>query len=394
MILREGMKHKASWRVRLALLAVAAAVMPIALIAGTTKSGKDAPHCEGGDEPKTEVMEKVAEPREDETNPPGPKRRLMRYDGKDFTWWQQELHTELKAELRVEALKAMGAFGANGYGEEAAAAILRVMKVHDIASTYPDEQMVCQAADFALRKIGASATKSLIPAVKSKDKNTRRFAALMLRRFPPSKDALPALIAATKDVDPGVRLYAVPALEKYGAEAVPALIASLRDTEYDVSFSAAVVLATMGQSVKGVVPKLIAAREQICIARKNALEALRGMRPQPDPEIVIPTLIERLADEDRDVQEIAIAYVRDIGPRARQAVPALIKAFSKVYRDNRVLVVEALGEIGPEAKAAIPLIREAATQDSDKDLRKAASHRDREDHEMNVPSNADRCDPV
>ena len=31
---------------------------------------------------------------------------------------------------RVEALKAMGAFGANGYGEEAAVEILRVMKFY------------------------------------------------------------------------------------------------------------------------------------------------------------------------------------------------------------------------------------------------------------------------
>jgi len=233
--------------------------------------------------------------------------------------------------------------------------------------------MVCQAADFALQRIGAPATKPLIPALKSKDKNTRRFAALMLRRFPPSKDALPVLIAATKDGDPGVRLYAVPALEKYGAEAVPALTESLRDKEFEVRYSAARVLATMGQGVKGVVPALVAAtKDQSGLARKGALEALRGMHPQPDPEIVMPTLIERLEDEDRDVREVAILYVKNIGRRSKQAVPALIEAFSKLDRVDRVLVVQALGEIGPEAKAAIPLIKEAATHDSDETLRKAA----------------------
>lgn len=389
MILQEGLKHKASWRVRIALLAVAAAVLPIALLAGTTKSGEDAPNCEGGDAPAAEkIVEwfdapapasaatsaealRAAELRKDETSPSGLKRRLMRYDGKDFAWWQQELHTELKAELRVEALQAMGAFGANGYGEEAAAEILRVMKVHDVRSGVKDEQTVCFAAELAVQKIGASATKSLIAALKSKHKNTRRFAALMLHRFPPIKEALPALIAATKDDDPGVRLYAVEALEKYGAEAVPALTKSLRDKELEVRYSAAHVLGSMGQGTKGAVPALISAtKDEHRFVRKNALEALCRIRPAP--EVVLPILIERLEDEDQTVQQTAINGLEQMGPRAKQAVPALIKAFSKVDRGDRFLVVRALGEIGPEAKDALPLIKEAAVRDSDEALRKAA----------------------
>ena len=57
---------------------------------------------------------------------------LLRYDGKSFAEWKNEWKTELKPERRAEAIKAFAAFGASGYGEEAASAIIEVMRTMEM----------------------------------------------------------------------------------------------------------------------------------------------------------------------------------------------------------------------------------------------------------------------
>jgi beta-lactamase regulating signal transducer with metallopeptidase domain/thiol-disulfide isomerase/thioredoxin len=58
-------------------------------------------------------------------------RSKLRYEGKSFEEWRDAWQTELSTAKRLEAVKALTAFGANGYGEEAAAAILDIVDQYD-----------------------------------------------------------------------------------------------------------------------------------------------------------------------------------------------------------------------------------------------------------------------
>src|SRR5262249_34697497 len=60
-----------------------------------------------------------------------PAREELRYDGKDFEQWRRLLLTELKPERRIEAIRAMSAFGANGYARDAAAAVIEVLRAYE-----------------------------------------------------------------------------------------------------------------------------------------------------------------------------------------------------------------------------------------------------------------------
>ena len=55
----------------------------------------------------------------------------IRYDGKTFHEWRDAWQTELSTEKRMEAVKALAAFGRAGYGKEAAEAILDVAGQYD-----------------------------------------------------------------------------------------------------------------------------------------------------------------------------------------------------------------------------------------------------------------------
>lgn len=57
--------------------------------------------------------------------------QTLRYDGKPFEEWRNVWKTELSTEKRIEAVKALDAFGRAGYGQEAAAAILDVAGEYD-----------------------------------------------------------------------------------------------------------------------------------------------------------------------------------------------------------------------------------------------------------------------
>src|SRR5262249_39992258 len=55
----------------------------------------------------------------------------LRYDGKTFDEWHRAWQTELSTDKRMQAVKALAAFGAHGYGKEAADAILDVAGEYD-----------------------------------------------------------------------------------------------------------------------------------------------------------------------------------------------------------------------------------------------------------------------
>jgi hypothetical protein len=57
----------------------------------------------------------------------------LRYNGKSFDEWRNSWQTELSHEKRIEAVRALAAFGANGFGKEASQAILDVAGEYDFS---------------------------------------------------------------------------------------------------------------------------------------------------------------------------------------------------------------------------------------------------------------------
>ena len=106
------------------------------------------------------AQEKKAEARED-----------LRYDDKPFTYWEKFSLTELKSERRIDAVRAMAAFGTRGYAKEAPAVIVEPLKEYDnneeaklafVAEKPTPDQRVLQEAARAFRMIGPGASTQVL----------------------------------------------------------------------------------------------------------------------------------------------------------------------------------------------------------------------------------------
>src|SRR5262249_29174077 len=91
------------------------------------------------------------------------KKEDLRYDGKPFSYWRHYWPTEQKLEGRIDSLRAMPAFGTNGYAEEATAAIIELISEYrDVEFLFlseggtRDEQLLWEALK-ATAKIGPDA---------------------------------------------------------------------------------------------------------------------------------------------------------------------------------------------------------------------------------------------
>src|SRR5262249_3022066 len=85
-----------------------------------------------------------------------PPREALRYAGKSFEEWRTALLTELSPDVRAQGIKAITAFGKNGYGKEAAAVIVEVMRDYEIQDGN-DDQKVIDAAALGIVRIGDNA---------------------------------------------------------------------------------------------------------------------------------------------------------------------------------------------------------------------------------------------
>lgn len=64
----------------------------------------------------------------------------FRYDGKPFSFWSKYLQTELKAENRIDAVRAMAAFGVRGYGKEAAEVLVKLIPEYPLIRQLPTRE--------------------------------------------------------------------------------------------------------------------------------------------------------------------------------------------------------------------------------------------------------------
>jgi HEAT repeat protein len=312
---------------------------------------------------------------------PAVKKEHLRYGGKSFDEWRTVLLTDLKPEVRVEAINALSAFGPNGYANEAIAAILKVMRTYqEMTGRDPDAFKVSDAGVSGSVRIGAAALPALVSELQHGKRNGRQFAVLALQGLGQGepKAVLPVLAKALQDSDVEVRRLAALAIRQLETEgtSVPALAKFLTNEheDPDTRSIALEVFLNLGAKAKAAVPALLAAAKDRNVAiRQRTLDALAAIKPEP--ATIVPVLTMALADKDQQVRRSAARMVETLGASAKEAVPALIAALKNAHDPNeRLGLINALGAIGPAADESIPVLTGLLASDDpriDQQLRQA-----------------------
>jgi HEAT repeat protein len=310
----------------------------------------------------------------------------LRYGGKTFNEWRDVLMTDLKPEVRVEAIKAIGAFGLDGYAAEAIAAILDVMKKYDASASREGQDKVMEAAASTLSEIGTKALLALAAELKSKSVNERRIAAYTLSRMswwsrPSLRERQPLFLQGLWDDDRMVRNWTLEGIspgnakqlriqelgEKEKQLMVSGLTEALKD-KFDMNRErAAFVLAWLGPDAKSAVPALISLIKESKLTPKpgpgGGKKGGKGIKGGQGggggfggggfnfgPEV-------QQTNYDPIVQ--AVKTLGQIGPDAKEAVPALLDVLkAEVTLDMCRQAIISLGHIGPNAMEAVPTLLE------------------------------------
>ncbi|MFK0734984.1 MAG: sister chromatid cohesion protein PDS5, partial [Gloeotrichia echinulata HAB0833] len=204
-------------------------------------------------------------------------------------------------------------------GEEAVPTLIKALKD-------PDKRVrsgACNALgriyqqDSASSKVSA-VVSNLIVALKDSEVQVRRSAAFALSQMPlstlvaESKTITPGIIAALKDQDRDVRIFAVLTLRSRSfadesSLAVPELISALKDPDMDVRNLAAFALSNVNA-----VPALIKAlQDPNKDVRLQVIDILPGLYPKQ--EQILPYLRDALKDPDQDVRHHAAITLALIG---------------------------------------------------------------------------------
>lgn len=185
-------------------------------------------------------------------------------------------------------------------------------------------------------------TQELIKDLKDKNPKVRIGAAEDLGRLASvkladAKSALPALRAAQKDADPGVRKAVLEALGQIEEPKsyTPLLIDTLKkEKDPGVLVTATSALVQLTPPPKSALPALTEAHKAALAAQKDTT----------DPQRLRATLLNAIAKLDPDPKKLVPVYI-DVLKRERN-VPIKLQT------------VTALGQIGPPAKGAIPALLE------------------------------------
>jgi hypothetical protein len=207
------------------------------------------------------------------------KREQIRFDGRTFEQWRVDLLTDLSAERRVKALKALRAFAANGYATEAAAAVVELMGAYDVGKRWmnndstenEDLEKIISAAARVLDVVGDAANPELLRALQAGQRNRVRY-------------VLDRLEDRERDIE-----FAVAALDKLATDKDE----KLRERVF-------VVLAAHGQTkgVAEVFARHLKEDDQLC--------ALKRVPSRMDISLLVPTIDRLASDKRKEIRETAI----------------------------------------------------------------------------------------
>jgi RNA polymerase sigma factor (sigma-70 family) len=346
-----------------------------------------------------------------------PRKEKLRYDGKTFEYWRDFLSDELKPERRVEAMRAMGAFGASAYPKEASTVILKLMREYRGQDIYmglvhtdwsPDQKVIHEAA-MALAKIGPAAAPVMLEDLSSED--IRAFVAGVFQsHVPVPESSVPRLTKLIRTGSKGVRETAAvilynghgwspewrwqTVLPEAKEDEIKGLVRALsalvkQDARgggqaTEARTAAAGLLGLLGsrarEAAPGLVKALLTIRQQgrpddftqdtqYALKIIGALEEIR-----PGKEQIVAALASILADKDINwnVQHASFQLLRKIETNFEDLVPALTTYMELLLltRQNAALpnlpqftpkgevegIAALLETAGPKAKAAMPIL--------------------------------------
>jgi RNA polymerase sigma factor (sigma-70 family) len=334
----------------LVLFAVAGSGAGLVALRGTAQEQETAPQNLGKAEQPAQAVRR-------------PSKEALRYGGKSFDEWRTVLLTDLKPEMRAEALKALGAFGANGYGREATAIIVETVRGYGPYPGDADTAKVVEGSHSGLSKIGTEAVPVLVEELKNGEKNGRLFALSSLSWIGSrAKEAVPAVKEALKDKDHAIRYEAIKALYSIDLDGNVSVFAdAVADDAVEIRNFTLNLMRSHGAIAKVAMPRLliVAVKDSEPNIRNMALDILLGLKP--DTKTAVPTLREVLKDKSQGIRQTAVRALANLGPEAKEAVPDLVAALKNTQDyGEREQIIYALGSIGPEAKAAIPALLEIA----------------------------------
>ncbi|HEY7056108.1 MAG TPA: HEAT repeat domain-containing protein [Vicinamibacterales bacterium] len=186
--------------------------------------------------------------------------------------------------------------------------------------------------------------------------------------------AIPIIQRTLQDnsANPARRKAALKAAALLGVRAIdvlPDVAALLAQPEY--APEAGLALSFMGSAAVG--PLRDALTSDQTIVRREALRSLGKLRERAslDPQLVMPALLNALADPEPSVREVAVTYLGIVRDDPAREVPGLIQTLEDAEPSVRRAAAGALGAYGAAAESAIPALKKAAA-DKDEDVQREA----------------------
>jgi hypothetical protein len=270
----------------------------------------------------------------------------LRYDGKTFNEWQNAWRTELSTEKRIEAVKALAAFGANGYGKEAAAAILEIASQYDWWSGAPNNSLDSLRTACVEAFGGEGAKRAIAQGILA-------------------NDSLPVLTAAATSASPQQKLFLGRVLPNIpGSNSLAALLTLSKDQDARVRGRALTVLPQLKSSAQD---DKVVARIREALGSDDPDDVMAAMfavapdrnRPATSPYPYLPELMKTVYSPNEGVRRNARGFLQSLkGADAIQAANqalAVLKDESK--KDQHLVAIRALAALGPNAKTAVDTLR-------------------------------------
>ncbi len=224
---------------------------------------------------------------------------------------------------------------------------------------------VRRGVSAALPRCGALAAPALLGALRDDDATVRRQAALSLQVVAAKsedarKEARPGLEKALEDGAPAVRLAAVQALARCGRDAVPALLAATRDADAKVRANALAGVALVKPEPKSALATVakLAKEDPDESVRQSAVRTLAALGPG-----AVGPLTAALGDREPAVQAMALKALARVGPEAGKAAPTVRRLAAATDNDTvRGTAIALLARLGPDGEPALlELLRERSS---------------------------------